>query len=80
MNYFDNYCKSEIFARIYLQETLHLRSLVKTKSSRNSKITLAFTVIGKSCPCRYNLTLKICLLTLFAKIKFLRKLSDLQYL
>ena len=43
------------------------------------RINLSFTDIGKSCPSHDFLTYHICLLTLFAKIKFSRKFPDLQY-
>ena len=35
--------------------------------------------MGKSCPSREFLASQICLLTLFAKIKFSRKFPDLQF-
>ena len=57
----------EIFARVYL------RSFEKFKSSRNYKITVSFFDIAKSCTSREFLTSLICLLKLFAKIKFSRK-------
>ena len=56
-----------------------MRMFVKIKFSTNSEITLSFTDAGKSCPCRECLTWQICLLTLFAKIKFSRKFPNLQY-
>ena len=56
-----------------------MRSFAKRKPPRNDEITLSFTVIGKSCLSRENLTPQICLLTLFAKIKFSRKFPNLQY-
>ena len=59
---------SEIFARVLLRETSHMRSFVKTKSSKNGEITLSFTDIVKSCPSRDFLASQICYLTLFAKI------------
>ena len=34
---------SENFARVYFRETSHMRSFEKTKSSRNSEITLSFS-------------------------------------
>ena len=72
---------SEIFARVLFRETSHMRSFVKTKSSRIAKFsTLSITDIGKSCPSREILTSQVCLLTLFAKIRFSRKFPDLQYL
>ena len=52
---------------------------MKIKSLRNREITLSLTDIGKSCTSRKNLSSQICLLTLFAKIKFSRKFPDLQY-
>ena len=48
------------------------------KSSRNGEITQSFTDTGKSCPRREFLVSQICLLMLFAKIKFSRKFPDLQ--
>ena len=53
---------------------------MKTKSTRNGEITLSFTDIGKSCPGRKFLTSQICLLSLFVKIKFSRKISGLTVL
>ena len=50
-----------------------MRSFVRIKSWPNEEITLVFTDIGKSCPKREQLTLQICILTLFEKIKFSRK-------
>ena len=55
-----------------------MRSFVKIKSSRNGEITLSFTDLGKSYHSREFLTSQICLVTLFAKIKFSRKFPDLQ--
>ena len=49
------------------------------KSLQNAEITLSFTNISKSWPRREFLASQICLLTLFAKIKFSRKFQDLQY-
>ena len=57
-----------------------MRSFVKLKPSRNGKITLSFTEIGISCPKREFLTSQICVLMLFAKIKFARKFPNLQYI
>ena len=57
-----------------------MRSFVKIKSSRIGEITLSFTDISKSCPCHEFLTSQICVLTLFAKIKFSRKFPNLQLL
>ena len=66
---------SENFAKVYLK-----RSFVKIKPSRIGDITLSFTDIGKSCPVReFYIAFLMCLLTLFAKIKFSRKFPNLQY-
>ena len=43
---------SEIFARVYIRETLHIRIIREIKSSRNGEITLSLTEIGKSCHSR----------------------------
>ena len=51
----------------------------ENKPSRYGKITLTFIDIGKSCISREFSTTLICLLMLFAKIKFSRKLLNLQY-
>ena len=71
---------SEIFLRVLFCETLHMRSFVKIKSTRNAQITLWFTDICKYCPSRKSLASQMCLLMLFAKIKFSRKFLDLHYL
>ena len=57
-----------------------MRSFVKIKFSRNGDIALPFSDLGKSCPSRNLLTSQVCLLMLFAKIKFSRIFPDLQYL
>ena len=56
-----------------------MRSFVKIKSSRNGEITLSFTDKVKSCPSRDFLASQICILALFVKIIFSRKLPDLQH-
>ena len=56
-----------------------MQSFMKIKSSRNGKITQSFTDAGKSCPIREFLVSQICLLKLFARIKFSQKFLDLQY-
>ena len=66
---------SENFAR-----TLFWRNFVKIKPSRNCKITLSFIDIGNSCLNREIFTPIICLLMLFAKMKFSRKVPNLQYI
>ena len=65
----------KIFARI-----LFSRSFGKIKSSRNGKIIPSTTDIGKSWSSRELFWSRVCLLTLFAKIKFSRKFPDLQYI
>ena len=59
-----------------------MRSFVKIKPSQIDDITLSFTDIGtcKSCPVRDFITSQMCLLALFAKIKFSRKFANLQYI
>ena len=52
---------------------------MKIKSSQIDKFTLSFADISKSRPCREFLTSQICVLTLFAKIKFSLKFPNLQY-
>ena len=56
-----------------------MRSFVKIKSPQIGEITLSFTDLSKSRPCREFLTSQICVLTLFAKIKFSQKFQNLQY-
>ena len=63
------YCKFGNFLRgLYFREISHMRSFVKIKPSRNGKTTREF------------FTSLICLLMLFATIKFSRKFQNLQYL
>ena len=52
----------------------------ENEPSRNGKITQSFIDIGKSCLSREFFTSLICLLMLFAKIKFSRKFPNLQYI
>ena len=63
---------SYFLARVLFCENSQMRSFVIIKSSRNGEITLSFTDVGtcKLCPSRGFLVSQICLLTLFAKIKF----------
>ena len=51
-------------------DILHMRRFVKLKSSQNDKITVLFTETGKSFPSREFKKALICLLMLFAKMKF----------
>ena len=67
------YCKFGNFREGFIYAKLR-----ENKSSRNGKITLSFTDLGKSCPSHEILTTKICLLTLFAKMRFSLKFPDLQ--
>ena len=53
-----------------------MQSFVKIKHSRNDEITLSFTDVCKSGPGREFLTSQICLLTLFAKIRFSQKFPN----
>ena len=59
----------EIFARVYFRETSHMRSFVKIKFSQKGEITLSTTDIGESYHSREHFRSKVCLLTLFAKLK-----------
>ena len=52
---------------------------MKIKPWLNGEITLSFTDIGKFCHCHKFLKSQICLLTLFAKIKFSQIFPNLQY-
>ena len=74
------YCKFGNFREGYFRETSQMRSFLKIKSSRIGEITLSFSDIGKSRPCREFSMSQICVLTLFAKIKFSRKFPNLQLL
>ena len=64
-----NTVDSEFFARFYFRET-SLRCFVQIKPSQVDEITLSFTDIGKSRPCREFLTSQIYVITLFAKIEY----------
>ena len=55
----------------------YMRSFVKIEPSRIGDITFSFD-IGKSCHVRDIFTSQMCLLTLFAKMKFSRKFPNLQ--
>ena len=57
-----------------------MRSFAKIKPSRNSEITLSFTDKGKQCFSCVFFTSQICLLTLFAKMKFFPNLQYLEVL
>ena len=56
-----------------------MRSFVKIISSRNDEIALTFVNMAKPCPSHGFLISQICLLMLFAKIKFSRRFPNLQY-
>ena len=60
------------------REGLFSRSFVKMKSSRFRANTLSFTDTGKSWPSREFLASQICLLSLFAIMKFSRIFPNLQ--
>ena len=59
--------------------TVNSEIFAKLKPWRNGKITLSFIDIGISCLSHEFFTSQICLLMLFAKIKFSRKFPNLQY-
>ena len=52
----------------------------ENKTLGDGEITLSFTDIGKSSHSREFLTSQICVLTLFAKIKFSQKFLNVHYL
>ena len=60
--------------RVYFRETSHMQIFVKIKHSRNGNITQSFTDIRISCHSHEFLTSQMCLLMLFAKIKFSQKI------
>ena len=64
----------EIFVRV-----LFSRNFMKIKSSQIGEIPLSFSDIGKSRLCCEFVMSKICVIKLFAKIKFSRKFPNLQY-
>ena len=79
MWHFDmNTVNSEIFARTLFSQNFAYAKFRENKPSRNGKITLSLFDIGKSCLNRETFTSIICLLKLFAIIKFSRKLPNLQ--
>ena len=57
-----------------------MQSFVKIKSSRNGKIILSVTDIGKSYPSRNFLTLKICLFKAIPENFIFEKTSELTVL
>ena len=65
--------------KIFIRTLFSRKSFVKIKPLRNGKIPLSFIDIGKSCLCPEFFTSLICLLMLFAKIKFSQKFPNLQY-
>ena len=71
---------SEIFARVIFSRNFayaKFRENIIVAKWRNH--SMSFTDIGKSCLSRELLTSQICLLKLFAKIKFYQKFPHLQY-
>ena len=56
-----------------------MQSFVRIKPLRNDEITLSFTEVGESYPSRDFLRWQICLLALFAEIKFLQNFPNIQY-
>ena len=71
---FGNFHEDFIFAKL----RICMQSFVKIKPLRSGKITLSFIHIGKPYLNGEFFTSLICLLMLFAKIKFLRKFPNLQ--
>ena len=70
---------SEIFARTLFSRNFAYAKFREKKTSRNGKITLSFINVGKFCRSCEFFTSLMCLLMLFAKIKFSRKFPNLQY-
>ena len=73
-----NTVNSEIFARVLFSRNFAYAKFRENKSWRIGEITLSTTDIGKSYPCSEIFRSQVCLLTLFAKIKFSRKFPDVQ--
>ena len=71
---------SEIFARTLFSRNLAYAKFRENKTLTKWQITLSFIDMGKSCLSREYFTSLICLLMLFAKIKFLRKFPNLQFI
>ena len=76
----ENTVNSEIFERTLFSRNFAYAKFREIKPSQNGKITLSFIDIGKFCLSCEFFTSLICLLMLFAKIKFSRKFPNLQYL
>ena len=53
-----------------------MRSFAIIKTSRNDKLTLSFTDIGKTCLSHEFLMSQLCLLPLYAKNKIIAKSSE----
>ena len=64
---------SEIFVRVLFSRTFAYAKFRENNILAKCEITLSFTDKDKSCLTGELLTSQICLLTLFAKIKFSRK-------
>ena len=74
-----NTVNAEIFARIIFSRNFADAKFRENKTLAKWRITISFTEKYKSCPSREFLASQICLLMLFAKIKFSRKFPNLQY-
>ena len=74
-----HYCKFGNFREDFIFPKLRIY-FVKIKPPRNDEINLSFTDIGKSCISPEFFMSQIWPLTLFAKIKFLRKFPNRQYM
>ena len=66
----------EIFTRVLFSWIFEYAKFCEVKTL--AKSLLSFTDIGISCPSRKFLTSQICILMLFAKIRFSRKFPNLQ--
>ena len=69
---------SEFFVRVLFSRNFAYAKFRENKILMNGQNTLSFTDIGISRPCHEFSTLQICVLTLFAKIKFSQKFPNLQ--
>ena len=70
------YCKHTVLLLLNFAYTVYC----KIKPSRNGEISLPFTGLGKSCFSREFLLSQICLLRIFANLKFPKKCLNIQYI
>ena len=64
------YCKFGNFREGLFSRNFAEAEFRENNTLRNGENSLSFTDIGKACQCREFFTWQICLLTIFAKIKF----------